>query len=174
MLFVRLLLAGAACLPLTLPTVAQAQPGPASPTPQVLSEAPTSAEGRRVLASAEAEIADPVREARRTMPQVRKRFQTGLPNGAQCLLLVRVVEGDTTFRAVAARVIGWRDGRVQALLPAAATSSGPPVASEKIPVSFPESAALDWTILRADGREEGNFVGRYLETAEQVQAMQLR
>jgi PBP1b-binding outer membrane lipoprotein LpoB len=30
--------------------------------------------------------------------------------------------------------------------------------------SFPESDLIDWTITRADGSEEGNFVGKFLET----------
>ncbi|GAA4358967.1 hypothetical protein GCM10023185_25120 [Hymenobacter saemangeumensis] len=148
----------------TLPGMpALAQPA----RPVVLTEPPGTEAGRRALATADAEIADAVREARRTLPQARKRFQAGLPAGAECQLLVRVVAGDTLFRPTPVRVIGWRDGKVQALLPLA-------TASDKIPVSFPESAVLDWTILRSDGREEGNFVGRYLETARNLEGLRLR
>jgi len=148
--------------------LALAQPGAAqAPAPKVLLAPPASEAGRRALARADAEIADPVREARRTLPQARKRFQAGLPAGAQCLLLVRVVAGDTLFTPTAVRVLGWRDGQVQALLPLGASA-------DKIPISFPETAVLDWTLLGADGREEGNFVGRYLETARDLEGLRLR
>jgi hypothetical protein len=162
----QLLLATAASLLFAWPSLAQT-------TPVVLSAEPSTAPGRRALASADADIADPVREARRTLPQARKRYLAGLPSGDQCLLMVRVVEGDTLFRPVTARVIGWQGGAVQALLPARADSSLPPT-GDKIPVSFPESAVLDWIIVRANGREEGNYVGRYLETAQQIEDLPFR
>jgi hypothetical protein len=165
MVTVRLLLVGLTSLLLDA-AAAQAQ----SPAPVVLTAAPDSEAGRRVLAAADAELADPMAEARRTLPKARKRFQAGMPANEECLLTVRVVEGDTVFRPVAARVIGWRDGKVQALLPVTASAGK----EEKVPVSFPESAVVDWTILRTDGREEGNYVGRYLDTAQQLEGLRLR
>jgi len=30
--------------------------------------------------------------------------------------------------------------------------------------SFPEADLLDWTISKPDGTEEGNFVGKFLDT----------
>ena len=56
-------------------------------------------------------------------------------------------------------------------LPAAADSAGP---GEPVPVSFSEAAVVDWTLLRASGREEGNYVGRYADTAHQAEGMRLR
>ena len=127
---------------------------------------------RPALARDESALADPVREALRTLPQAKKRFLAGLANGDQFLLSVRVVDTDTSFRQATARVLGWHSSTVQALLlPSAANSVGP---IEPTPVSFPETAVLDWTLLRASGREEGNYVGRYTDTARQLESMPLR
>ena len=134
-------------------------------TPVVLTAATAPAGVRPALA-------DPVREALRTLPQAKKKFLAGLPIGDQFLLSVRVAASDTSFRQASARVLGWRGNTVQALLLPAAADSAPPV--EPTPVSFPETAVVDWTLLRASGREEGNYVGRYNETAAQVAGMRLR
>jgi hypothetical protein len=140
--------------------------------PVVLTAATAPAGVRPALARDETALANPVREALRTLPQAKKRFLAGLPEGDQFLLSVRVAASDTSFRQASARVLGWRGNTVQALLlPEAADSATP---AEPTPVSFPETAVVDWTLLRASGREEGNYVGRYTETAHQVEGMRLR
>ena len=60
----------------------------------------------------------------------------------------------------------WLGNTVQTLLlPQAADSATP---AEPTPVSFPETAVLDWPLLRASGREEGRYVGHYTDTARQL------
>ena len=101
-------------------------------------------------------LAAPVRGgALRTLPQAKKKFLAGLPQGAtSSYLSVRVVATDTGFRQASARVVGWHGTTVQALLlPSAADSTGP---TEPTPVSSPKTAVVGWTLLRASGREEGN------------------
>ena len=142
------------------------------PAPVVLTADTAPAGVRPALTRDESALADPVREALRTLPQAKKRFLAGLANGDQFLLSVRVVDTDTSFRQATARVLGWHDSTVQALLlPSAANSVGP---TEPTPVSFPETAVLDWMLLRASGREEGNYVGRYTDTARQLESLPLR
>ena len=140
--------------------------------PVVLTAATAPAGVRPALARDETALADPVREALRTLPQAKKRFLAGLPDGDQFLLSVRVAASDTSFRQVSARVLGWRGNTVQALLLPENASSATP--AEPMPVSFPETAVVDWTLLRASGREEGNYVGRYTDTARQLEGMRLR
>ena len=148
------------------PVAAQAAP------PVVLTVATAPASVRPALVRDESALADPVREALRTLPQAKKRFLAGLPSGDQFLLSVRIIASDTSFRQVSARVLGWHGNTVQALLlPSAADSAGP---TEPTLVSFPETAVLDWTLLWASGREEGNYVGRYIDTSRQVENMPLR
>ena len=153
--------------------LANAKPAAAQSTaPVVLTAATAPAGVRPALARDETALADPVREALRTLPQAKKRFLAGLPDGDQFLLSVRVAASDTSFRQVSARVLGWRGNTVQALLlPENANSATP---AEPMPVSFPETAVVDWTLLRASGREEGNYVGRYTDTARQLEGMRLR
>ena len=106
--------------------------------PVVLTPATAPAGVRPALARDASALADPVREALRTLPQAKKRFLAGLPNGDQFLLSVRVVATDTSFRQVWARVLGWHGNTVQALLlPEVADSAEP------LPVSFPETAVVD-------------------------------
>ena len=106
------------------------------------------------------------------LPVVKKRFQAGLPEGDQLLLSVRVMATDTSFRQVSARVLGWRGTSIQALLlPSPADGAAP---AEPLPVSFSEMAVVDWTLLRASGREEGNYVSRHLDTARQLERLPLR
>ncbi|GAB3853213.1 hypothetical protein GCM10028822_21750 [Hymenobacter terrigena] len=159
------LLAGAAVL-LAFPAFAQA------PAPVVLTAATAPAGVRPALAREETALADPVREALRTLPQAKKKFLAGLPIGDQFLLSVRVIATDTSFRQASARVLGWHGNTVQALLLPETTASATP--AEPTPVTFPETAVVDWTLLRASGREEGNYVGRYTDTAHEVEGMRLR
>jgi len=147
-----------------LPAAAQA--------PMVLSPDTAPAPLRPALARDQAALAEPVREALRTLPQAKKKFLAGLPSGDQFLLSVRVAATDTSIRKAAARVLGWHGNTVQALLlPAPADSAGP---VEPLPVSFPETAVLDWTLLRASGREEGNYVGKFLDTTLDLESLPLR
>ena len=158
---------------LALLVLSNAQPASAqNSAPVVLTTATAPVGVRPALARDESALADPVREALRTLPQAKKKFLAGLPIGDQFLLSVRVAASDTSFRQASVRVLGWRGNTVQALLlPEAADSAA---AVEPMPVSFPEAAVVDWTLLRASGREEGNYVGRYTDTARQVEGMRLR
>ena len=153
--------------------LAQPRPAAAQAVGLVVLTAATAPAGvRPALARYETALADPMREALRTLPQAKKRFLAGLPEGDQFLLSVRVIATDTSFRRVSARVLGWHGTTVQALLlPDTAGAAGP---AEPMPVSFSETAVLDWTLLRASGREEGNYVGRYTDTARQLERLPLR
>ncbi len=109
--------------------------------PVVLTTATAPTGVRPALARDQTALADPVREALRTLPRAKKKFLAGLPDGDQFLLLVRVLASDTSFRQASARVLGWRGTTVQALLlPEAADSATP---AEPTPVSFSETAVVD-------------------------------
>jgi hypothetical protein len=161
----QLLLLGSALLP-GLTSLAQTPL-----TPVVLTDAPTAPVGiREKMVRADSALAEPLQQARRTLTQARKRYAAGLSNGEKCLVMVRVQASDTSFRQVQARVIGWRNGAVQALISPAPKA---PVTDLR-PVSFPETAVLDWTILQPNGRQEGNFIGRYLDMTRQMESMLFR
>ena len=168
---VRALLAGVALL-LALPSVAQTPT--LVPLPMVLTEATAPAGVRPALARDDLALADPLREALRTLPQAKKKFLAGLANGDQFLLSVRIIATDTSFRQVSARVLDWHGSTVQALLLLPAAADAAATLPEPMPVSFPETAVVDWTLRRASGREEGNYVGRYTDTAHQLEGLRLR
>ncbi len=101
-----------------------------------------------------------VEEAKRTYPQARARFQSGLPAGYRFLVTIDLNENNIKENAfMDVRKIS--DGKVTAVL-----------ATELIKLKsylhgklyvFPESEVVDWTILSPDGKEEGNFVGKFLD-----------
>ena len=101
-----------------------------------------------------------VEEARRTYPQAKARFQSGLPAGYSFFVTIDLYENNISENAfMAVRKIS--DGQVSAVL-----------ATKLIKVKsyqygklyeFPESEVLDWTISSPDGKEEGNFVGKFMD-----------
>jgi hypothetical protein len=101
-----------------------------------------------------------IEEAKRTYPQARARFQSGLPAGHRFFVTIDIHENNIHENAfMAVRKI--LDGKVTAVL-----------ATKLIKVKsyqygklyvFPESEVFDWTITSPDGKEEGNFVGRFLD-----------
>ncbi|MGA2735580.1 MAG: hypothetical protein ABSG35_23675 [Syntrophobacteraceae bacterium] len=101
-----------------------------------------------------------VEEAKRTYPQAKARFQSGLPAGYRFLVTIDLQENNINENAfMDVRKIS--DGKVTAVL-----------ATELIRVKsyqfgklyvFPESEVVDWTITSPDGKEEGNFVGKCMD-----------
>ena len=111
--------------------------------------------------SMQAAIQPAVVEAHRTYPDARRRFLNGLPPGnrfyvttrlrdtagrvEQVFVAVDSLRDSTIFGRVASPiglVEGYREGQAHVM---------------------PERGILDWTILLPDGREEGNFVGKFLD-----------
>lgn len=105
-----------------------------------------------------------IAEARRTFPSVRQRFVSGLPAGQhfsvttrlrdstgrfeQAFVTVDSLRADTVFGRVASEIAfvhGFRSGQ---------------------PHLVRLADVLDWTIVRPDGTEEGNFVGKYLDSLQ--------
>lgn len=101
-----------------------------------------------------------IEEARKTYPQAKARFQSGLPAGYSFFVTLDLQENNIHENAfMAVRKIF--DGKVAAVLVTKLIK----VKSHqygKLYV-FPESEVVDWTITSPDGKEEGNFVGRFLD-----------
>ncbi|MFZ0929782.1 MAG: hypothetical protein WAN11_14340 [Syntrophobacteraceae bacterium] len=101
-----------------------------------------------------------IEEAKRTYPQAKARFQSGLPAGYTFFVTIDLHENkfhENAFMAV--RKIF--DGNVTAVL-ATKLINVKSLQYGKLCV-FPESEVIDWTITSPDGKEEGNFVGRFLD-----------
>jgi len=101
-------------------------------------------------------------EARRTFPAARSRFAAGLLANhifsvttrlrdstglrEQVFVIVDSLHADTAYGRIASEiegVTGYRRGQAQVV---------------------PMSEVLDWTIVRPNGSEEGNFIGKYLDS----------
>jgi hypothetical protein len=99
--------------------------------------------------------------ARRTWPSVRERFRRGLPLGHELYITARLTDGlgrtEQAFVRVERVADGTIHGRVQSDIRAV---SGWRRGDR---LSLPEGELIDWTVVRPNGSEEGNVVGRFLE-----------
>ena len=127
-----------------------------------LASSPTSNRPQMQTASLDAAIAPYVEEARKSYPTAKTRFLHGLPSdqaffvtvqlkdaagrSERVFLQVAEIRGATVFGTIANEVVlveGFKAGQRY---------------------SVDESAILDWLIAKPDGSEEGNFVGKFLDT----------
>ena len=117
-------------------------------------------------------IAPYVAQARATYPAAKKRYLAGLPRGHVFSLWMRLYQKDTAGKVVAAEdcfvaVERIAEGRVYGRL-----ANKPLIVSGYSlgdRVTGPESEIRNWMIVRPDGSEEGNVVGKYLERHYKLQ-----
>lgn len=165
-LLLRLALLG--CLLTGTASLAQAQHRPPSsgprsahaPTDQPLAFAAT--DGARRLREFDAQIAGAVKQAHTTLPGVKKRFREGLPQEHVLFLTTRLYDANGTFEQVFIRVREWSGSTVQGIIANELLTVQSFTQGQQI--TFPEKAVLDWTISLPDGSEEGNFVGKLLDS----------
>jgi uncharacterized protein YegJ (DUF2314 family) len=108
-----------------------------------------------------------IEKARKTYPEARQRFLAGLPakhafyvttrlhdkqgHYEQVFIAVREIKGETIKGVIASEVEFITDYR------------------RGESYSFPEAELIDWTIVKPDGTEEGNFVGKFLDEYQKRQ-----
>ena len=104
-----------------------------------------------------------IEKGRATYPAAKKRFLVGLPQGYAFQVRKRLNNaGSTDFEEVFVHVDAINDGVVRGRI-----LNKPEVVlsfHQGQQISFPESEVPDWTIVHPDGREEGNYVGRFIDT----------
>jgi uncharacterized protein YegJ (DUF2314 family) len=104
-----------------------------------------------------------IAKARATYPAAKKRFLAGLPRGYRFEVRKRLKDSDdTAFEEVFIEVDAIKDGKVYGRIGSELGAVRSYRQWQKI--SFPESDVLDWIIVHADGREEGNYVGKFIDT----------
>lgn len=121
-------------------------------------QANSSAEVRKF----EEAIQPHLKKAKETYPDAKKRFLGGLPPKHSFFITTRLRDEQGRFEQVFIAVkeikkdvikgVIWNDVMV--------------VSGYKFgdTYSFPESDLIDWTITKPDGTEDGNFVGKFLDT----------
>lgn len=103
-----------------------------------------------------------VEEARSTYPSAKARFEDGLPVGQSFFITTRIFESPKVFEQVFIAVQSIENDVVHGLVwNDIRTLNGYRRGDE---YSFPESQLIDWLITRPDGTEEGNYVGKFLDT----------
>lgn len=140
--------------------------GVASPSPQPLSpqapvDKPVSIGNAEQTRKFEAAIAPYVKQAKATLPQAKTRFLAGLPKGDHFLVTIRMYDAGGQFEQVFVGVTSWEGQTIHGIL-----ASDTPIIHRRPSevVTCKEQDVLDWTISQADGTEEGNFVGKFLDT----------
>jgi hypothetical protein len=108
------------------------------------------------------QIAPYVAQALQTYPDAKARFLKGLPRGNVFFAVTRIHDDKGRFEQAFIRVRSIRDG----IITGAISSQLSLVKGYSTGGSyqFKESELVDWVIARPDGGEEGNFVGKFLDT----------
>ncbi|GGG37894.1 hypothetical protein [Hymenobacter glacieicola] len=107
----------------------------------------------------------PLKEARRTLPQARQRYQRGLPTGASFYLTARILNEAATPETVVLLVDQWQGSRISGRI---LRLDGSGRATPGSAVEFEETAVLDWVLLRPNGAEEGNYLGKFLDLEDRL------
>lgn len=150
------------------PPVASTPPHAAEPPPAGSNAAGSNAiKDEPVAASTSAErdeleraIAPYVERARKSYPQAKKRYLAGLPTGHRFSVLTKL-HSPGRVEAVFVTVSGIKGEQITGRI----DSDVRGVAGYKSGDSYSlsERDILDWVIVRPDGGEEGNLVGKFLD-----------
>ena len=104
-----------------------------------------------------------IAKGRATYPAAKKRFLAGLPRGYSFEVRKRLADpGGAAFEEVFIEVDAIKGGKVFGRIGNELGAVRSYRRGQRI--SFPESEVLDWTIVHPDGREEGNYVGKFIDT----------
>jgi uncharacterized protein YegJ (DUF2314 family) len=109
-----------------------------------------------------------IAQARSKWPEARKRFLAGLPPYHSFFVTTLLVDEDDRREQVFIAVDSIRNGVISGRIwNRVDVVRGFSMGDD---YSFPESQLRDWMIARPDGSEEGNFVGKFLDSYEPPRA----
>jgi uncharacterized protein YegJ (DUF2314 family) len=100
--------------------------------------------------------------ARKTYPQARERFLKGLPPKHTFFITTRLYDAARRFEQVFIAVTEIKDGKIKGIIWNDLQLVSDYQKGDSY--TFPESELIDWTISKPDGTEEGNFVGKFLDS----------
>lgn len=109
-------------------------------------------------------IAPYVELAQKSYPQAKARFLKGLPNGQAFFLTTRIHDNTGHWEQAFILVSDIKGGEVIGRIASHLLIVKGYQARQQY--SFPESDILDWLISKPDGSEEGNYVGKYLDSVQ--------
>jgi uncharacterized protein YegJ (DUF2314 family) len=145
--------------PFLLASVTSLAPVPAqNKSPQ---DKPVAANAEEVK-KFEAAIAPYVKKARETLAEAKKKYLAGLPKNQIFYVTIKLYDSSKTYEQVFVRITSWKGESIQGILESNLSIVHNHSKGEKL--NCHESEILDWTISKPDGTEEGNFVGKFLDT----------
>jgi uncharacterized protein YegJ (DUF2314 family) len=146
-------------------TTAPAQP-PTAPPPSAGSGS-NAAKDEPVQASTSAErdeleraIAPYIAQARKSYGDAKRRYLAGLPAGQRFSVVTKLQSPGRT-EAVFITVTAIKGNQIMGRIDSEIRGVAGYKAGESIILA--ESDIVDWVIIRPDGSEEGNFVGKFLD-----------
>lgn len=134
--------------------VAQLAPNAPADQPQALKQQDVEA--------FETAIAPYVAEARKTYPEAKQRFLEKLPTGHIFYVTVRLHDSEGHFEQAFIRVQDVKEQKVTGVIANDIYLVDGYEAGQVH--TFDESELIDWLISKPDGSEEGNLVGKFLDT----------
>jgi hypothetical protein len=131
-------------------------------SPNAPHDKPATASDAEETEKTQAAMQPYVEQARKTYPAAKKRFLKGLPKGQTFFLVTRLHDDAGRVEQVFIAVSAIEHGTVRGIIfsPVQIVTGY----EFKQSYSFPESEMVDWLISHPDGTEEGNVVGKFLDT----------
>ena len=114
------------------------------------------------LAKYDEAIAPYVAKARATYPAAKRRFLAGLPPGHRFSVRIRLLDRHGKVEDAFIGVETIKGGTITGIIDSRLDLVTDYKTGQRM--SFPESKIDNWLILRPDGTEEGNAVGKFLDT----------
>jgi hypothetical protein len=114
------------------------------------------------LAMYDKAIAPYIAKARATYPGAKKRFLAGLPPGHRFSVRIPLVDRDGAREDSFMVVETIKGGNITGVINSRLALVKDYKTGQRM--TFPESKIDNWLILRPDGTEEGNAVGKFLDT----------
>jgi uncharacterized protein YegJ (DUF2314 family) len=122
---------------------------------------PEAVSGVDKVKAFEEELKPIMENAKATLPDAKKRFLKGLKKGEAFFLTIDLRERNVVER-IFVRIIKWKDNGIKGAI--ANDIAVLPTYKNGQVINFSESEVLDWTITKADGSEDGNYLGKYIES----------
>lgn len=149
------------CIALLLVSAAIAEPSPQELAPNAPADKPVAISKSQEQRIEEA-IRPYVKKAQETLPIAKKRYWKGLPRGEIFFVTIKLYDADRRYETVFVRVKSWKADKIKGILSSELALLKTHKNGED--VACLEGDVIDWTISKPDGSEEGNFVGKFLDT----------
>ncbi|MCW5821388.1 MAG: DUF2314 domain-containing protein [Cyanobacteria bacterium TGS_CYA1] len=102
-----------------------------------------------------------IEKARQTLPDAKKRYQAGLPAGHRMSVTTLLTDKNGHHEQVFVTVNSWNGDAVSGILANSVSLQG---FKRGQALEVKEKDMLDWTIVNPKGEEEGNLVGKFIDT----------